>query len=115
LGRGIVAIQYPGSPLFGCLLAHCYPLIRLIETESLFTYHAYGVRWTYLCAYATAFAVFHVYLDGHGFGNNSIRTVEPAQKTGGLVLSGHDTLFHIYHWKRVTPFASLPCLANSRR
>jgi hypothetical protein len=78
LSRGIVAIQYPSAALFGHLFVHRYRLIRFTETQSLFTYHAYGVRRTYLHAYATAFAVFHIYLDGYGSTDNSVWTIEPA-------------------------------------
>jgi hypothetical protein len=110
----MIAIQYPSVALFGHLFVRQYRLIRLIETKSLFTYHGYGVCWTYLRAYSTAFAVFHINLDGYGFGDNCIWTVEPAQKTSGLVLSSYDTFFRVYHWKRVAPFASFACFANGR-
>jgi hypothetical protein len=71
--------------------------------------------WTYLRAYSAAFAVFHIYLNGYGFADNSIRAIEPAQKTGRLILSDWDTLFLVYHWKRVAPLACFTCFANSRR
>jgi hypothetical protein len=87
LGRSTIAIEYPDAGFSGHLFVHQYHSTRLIETESLFIYHGYSMCWTYLRAYSTAFAVFHIYLDGYGFTNNSIWTIEPAQKTGRLVLS----------------------------
>jgi hypothetical protein len=85
-----------------------------MQTQSLFTHHAYGVRRTYLRAYSTALAVFHIYLDGYGSTDNSVWTIEPAQKTGSLVLSSGETLFLVYHRKRVAPLTCLTCFTNGR-
>jgi hypothetical protein len=110
----MIAIQHPGATFFPHPFVHQYHLLRLIETGLLFTYHGYSVRRTYLRAYSAALAIFHIYLDGYGSANNSIWTIEPAQKTGSLVLSSRETLFLVYHWKRVAPLACLTCFTDSR-
>jgi hypothetical protein len=88
----MIAIKYPGAGFSGYLFVHQNHSIRLIETESFFMHHGYSVCRTYLRAYSAAFAVFHIYLDGYGFTNNRIWTIEPAQKTGRFVLSNQETL-----------------------
>jgi hypothetical protein len=74
----MIAIEYPGTGFSGLLFAHKNHSIRLSGTEFLFMYHGYSVGRTYLRAYSAAFAVVHIYLDGYGFTNNSIWTIEPA-------------------------------------
>jgi hypothetical protein len=78
LGRSMIPIKYLVAGFSGLLLAHKNHSIHLSDSEFLFTHHGYSMCWTYLRAYSTAFAVVHIYLDGYGFTNNSIWTIEPA-------------------------------------
>jgi len=98
-GRSVIAVEHQGAGFSGCLLGHKRHSARLIGAESFFIHHGYGVGGTDLCTYSTAFAVFHIYLDGLGFTNNGIWTIEPAHKTGGFALSNQETLFPVYHGK----------------
>jgi len=51
-----------------------------------------------MSAYAAAFAVFQIYLDGYGFADNSIRAIKPTKKTSWFVLPIWEALFLGYHW-----------------
>jgi hypothetical protein len=74
----MIAIEHPDAGFSGYLFVHQYHSTRLIGTEFLFIYHGYSMGWTYLRAYSTAFAVFHIYLDGYSSANDSVWTMEPA-------------------------------------
>jgi len=67
--------------------------------ELIFVCHGYSLCRAYLPAYSASFAIFQVYLDRYGFADDSFRAIEPAQKTGRLILPGRSALFLIYHWK----------------
>jgi len=51
------------------------------EMISFFLHHGYSLAGAYLHAYTASLAIFQVYLDGYGFLDDSIWTVQPADKT----------------------------------
>jgi len=80
----------------------------------LFSCHGYSLCRAYLRTYPAAFAIFQIYLDGHGFADYGFWAIEPAQKTDTLILLGWQALFLVYDGKGNAPLACLACFANSR-
>jgi len=78
-------------------------LIRSVKNRLLFIYHINSLHRAYLRTYSTAFAVFQVYLEGHGLTDNGLRAIEPAQKTGGLVLPDRRAFFISNHRMSAAP------------
>jgi len=82
--------------------------------EILLVYHGYSLCRAYLCTYSASFAVFQIYLDRDGFTDYSIRAIEPALKTGRLILPDREALFLVYHRKRATPLTCPPPFTDAR-
>jgi hypothetical protein len=79
----------------------------------MFGNHSYGVRRTYLSAYATALTILQVYFNRNGLGDNRLGAVKPALKTGGFILPGGSTLLVVYHRSGVSPVAGYTGFADT--